>query len=135
MKGEIDIFCLAVVKITKLPQLIVGKEKMNKWGNIRKVMRVDLNLDDVTILVNEEKLRKSLFTKNEYTTTFRKTILNEIAREDESTTITVKDVPNEYLKQFIVSPNAVRTKSFVETINIDKEIKDSVFSNLNTEFA
>jgi len=133
MKGEIDVFCLAVVKTSQLPTIEVGKESFRRYVNSRKVMRTELNLSHVTILVNEEKLRKSLFTKVHYTATVRKNILDQIKKIDNQTTVVIKDVSDEYLKSFVVSPKTVRTNSFVEVMKIDSEIKDSVFSNLNAE--
>jgi len=134
MKGEIDVFCLAVVKLTKLPTISVTRENYRRYIHARKVMRTDIELKDVKILVNEEKLRTTLYTKTYYTSTIRRNILDQIAHLDKSTIMTIEDVSDEYLKSFVVSPNAVRTNSLVETLNFDREIKDSVFSNLNAEF-
>lgn len=133
MKGEIDIFCLAVVKTSQLPKVTVKKERYYRYANSRKIMRADLNLNHVTILVNEEKLRRFYFTKINYTATVRKNILNQIKQIDSQSTIVVKDVSDEYLKSFMMSPKTVRTNSLMETIEIGNEIKDSVFSNLNAE--
>jgi hypothetical protein len=134
MKGEIDVFCLAVVKLTKLPSISVKRETYRRYIHARKVMRSDIKLKDVKILVNEEKLRKTLYSKTYYTATIRRNILDQIKYLDNNTAITVEDVSDEYLKSFVVSPNTVRTNSLVETLNLNTEIKDSVFSNLNAEF-
>jgi hypothetical protein len=132
MKGEVDIFCLGVVKLSKLPNFKVNSRKSYYRYSSGQVMDLTLNLKDVTILVNEEKLRKTLFTKAVYTPTVRRTILDQIKREK---SLQVKDVSDEYLRSFMQSPNTVRTNSFVEAMTIDQKIKDSVFSNLNSEFA
>jgi len=133
MKGEIDIFCLAVVKTSQLPTITIQSERYYRYAHKRKVMRTELDLNHVTIFVNKEKLRKSIFAKTHYTATVRKNILDQIKKIDIGSTITVKDVSDEYLKSFMVSPKTVRTNSLVETMRIDNEIKDSVFSNLNAE--
>ena len=133
MKGEIDVFCLAVVKTSQLPMVKVSRERYYRYANHRKIMRVDLDLNHVTILVNQEKLRKTLFTNTHYTATVRRNILEQIRIADKNTTIVVKDVSDEYLRSFVVSPQAVRTNSLMETIKIGDEIKDGVFSNLNAE--
>ena len=132
MKGEIDIFCLGMVKLTELPTITVVKESYLRYVHKRKVMRTTLDLTKVKILVNKEKLRKSLFTKENYTTTVRKIILDQIKLADTQSAITVEDVSDEYLRSFIVSPNTVRTNSMTKVIQMNNEIKDSVFSNLNT---
>jgi hypothetical protein len=127
MKGEIDIFCLGVVSIKNLPNFTVMKERHYSQ---RKAMRITLDLTQVKILVNEEKLRKTLFTKTNYTATIRSNILRQIKTADDESKITVEDVSDEYLNSFTVGPKAVRTNSLVEAMQIGNEVKDSVFSNL-----
>ena len=127
MKGDVDIFCLGIVKLAHLPEF-------NIHGGVsryrRKSATIDLKMNEVIILVNEEKLRKTLYAKTYYTPTVRKKILDQITIADHTTSVTVKDVSNEYLESFLISPHTVRTNSLVETLKIDTEIKDSVFSNL-----
>ena len=75
MKAEMDIFCLAVVRASNLPQ--VGNT--NHQVRSRYVKRVSsinttIDLTKVKIFVSTEKLRKSLFMKECYTATIRSTI-------------------------------------------------------------
>jgi hypothetical protein len=132
MKGEIDLFCLAVVPVNHLPE--IGQVTHSVHSRYMKTLNsiyVKTDLTKVKLLVSTEKLRKSLFMKDRYTATIRTNILNQIKRLDTDSAITVEDVPDDYLNGFAISPNAVRTNSIVEIIQLDNEIKDSVFSNLN----
>ena len=131
MKGDLDVFCLGVIELAHLPQVKFNVPKQSRYVN-RRYMEVEMDLTKVKILVSEEKLRKSLFAKHYYTTTVRKELLHKIEKLNNDTAITVKDVPDDYIEKFIISPNTVRTKSMAKVIQIDNEIKDSVFSNLNT---
>ena len=134
MKGDVDLFCLAVVPSGHLPE--VGRVKHPVHSRyLREISSVytKVDLTKVKLLVSIEKLRKTLFMKDRYTATIRSTILKQIRDLETRTEITVEDVPDEYLNRFKVSPNAVRTNSIVEIIQLGNEIKDSVFSNLNKE--
>jgi hypothetical protein len=131
--GDVDIFCLGVVKISKLPEIkyIVHNYRSS---SMRYRTRIEINFDisAIKILISEEKLRKTLFTKKYYTGTIRNAILEKISKIETKYGIKVEDVSEDYLKNFMIRPNAVRTKSFVEIMELNKEIKDSVFPNLNT---
>jgi hypothetical protein len=138
MYGEPDIFCIGVVKPSKLPEL-----KLDGGGVVRKnrpfysrsgpSMEIIINPDDVTIFVSIDKLRKTLFMKECYTMTVRNEVLWQIKKleDDLSNKIKIVDVPDEYLTQFINFPEQIRTNSMIEAMRIEEEIKENVFSNLN----
>ena len=127
--GDVDIFCLGLVKVSGLPDIQFSKGS-SKWIR-RRVADVTFDPANVKILVSTEKLRKTLFTKTHYTATVRKTILNELERAKRYYKITLEDVPEDYIEKFVIRPNSVRTNSIVEVMQLNNEIKDSVFSNLN----
>ena len=135
MRGDIDIFCLAVTKVSELPEFGVSKKQRYYGYRKGKLMNIEVDLSKVTILVNEEKLRKTLFTKTRYTASVRRRILDQLDYEKAHSSITIKDVSDEYLTKFTESPNAIRTNSFVESHTLEQDIKSSVFSNLNRELA
>lgn len=131
MKSDIDIFCLGVIKLTDLSHIgLEAKNKKYKYSGNEKWMDINLDLNKVKILINEEKLNKSRFMKDHYTATVRQELLLRIHRLTGTTKITTKDVSDDYLEKFVISPNTVRTNSMVKVIQMSNEIKDSVFSNL-----
>jgi len=127
MVGELDVFCLGVVKTSHLPQVDF---KSNVRHNRRSV-DINIHAPSVKILVSTEKLRKTLFTKTHYTGTVRRTILDEIRMIEDKYKIVVEDVSEDYIEKFMIRPHTVRTNSVVKIIEMDTEIKNSVFSNLN----
>ena len=134
MKAELDIFCLGVVKISRLPQVEwLPKQRVGRYVNRRNIIQITYEMKDVKILVSEEKLRKSLFMKHNYTATVRTNILNQIKRNQTTFPLTVEDVSDDYLEGFVIRPNTVRTNSLSKVMAMSNEIKDGVFSNLNVE--
>jgi len=133
MKAELDIFCLGIVKLSRLPQVkwIVQKQ-YRRYVKRNPLVEITYDMRDVKILVSEEKLRKSNFMKDNYTATIRTNLLNKIKQFQISYPLTVEDVSDDYLEEFVIRPNTVRTNSLGEVITMSNEIKDSVFSNLNT---
>lgn len=139
MYGTPDIFCLAVVKFSKLPKFSTKYDDGRYYS--RRITRksinttkVDVNTSDVTILISKEKLRKAKFAKEKYTITARNEILYQISRLERlyKGTIRFEDVPDEYLRNFYSLPEGIRTNSIVETMQIESAIKEEVFSNLNS---
>lgn len=136
MYGEPDIFCLAVINTSKIPD-IEFTTKFNdgryRYSKTMHTTQVELNTEDITILVSKEKLRKAKYSKENYSITARNEILFSLRRLAlDFKGIKCLDVSDEYLRNFYSMPEGIRTNSLVETMRIESEIKDSVFSNLNS---
>lgn len=129
MYGQPDIFCLGVVKPSKLP--IIKRNIISKYS-YRNYSDVTFNSEDVTILVSIEKLRKAKFQKEKYTSTVRNEILFQLDKLQLDYNVKVEDVPEEYLKNFCSMPEGVDSTSIVETMQMETAIKERVFSNLNS---
>lgn len=137
MYGHPDIFCLGVVKNSKLPEFTTQfNDGRYGYSRVRKPMTIstlEVNTDDVTILVSKEKLRKTKFTRENYSPTCRNEILYSLRRlERDNPGIKIEDVSEEYLRNFYSFPKSIRTNSLMETMEIEQNIKESVFSNLNS---
>lgn len=135
--GIPDIFCIGVVKTSKLPKFSTrhtDSRYFNSRKNAIQSSKVEVNTSDVTILISKEKLRKAKFAKENYTITARNEILYQLNRLDRlyGDTIKFKDVSDEYLRNFYTFPESIRTNSIVETMQIEQSIKEEVFSNLNS---
>lgn len=123
--NDVDIFCLGVTKISKLPKL----NFINRTGSLN----FEIDEKDLKILVSKEKLRKSIFIKKNYTATVRRMILNQI-EELQATGVVVEDVSDEYIESFLDKPKYVKTNSITKIMRIDQEIKDSVCSEILSNF-
>jgi len=128
MYGNPDVFCIGVIRPVHLPKITVMKSRYSFQG--RRQIVADVDMKNVTILVSIEKLRKTKFLKEHYSLTARDAIIRNINTIVRDHNVTVKDVPDEYLKNFYSIPEGIRTNSIVETLNIENEIKSNVFSNL-----
>ncbi len=134
MKADLDIFCLGVTKLPYLPEVKIEKSHNSYMRRRdRKSIHIDLDLTKMKIFISEEKLRKPSFLNQFYTATVRKEILYRINNFRRDKNVIIEDVSDDYLERFVTRPKTVRTNSFAEAIKIDKEIKDSVFSNLKME--
>jgi len=124
--GITDVFCLGVVKVSNLPIITIHKRTFN--SNIF----FDIDLSSLKILVSKEKLRRTAFTNENYSRTVRTEILKCLdsfrSRHEE---ISIEDVSEDYMESFIVSSKCIKTNSISKIVQIDNEIKNSVFTKLN----
>jgi len=134
MKGDVDIFCLGVIELAHLPELIYGgtKSKYRRYRSSSSHVTIKFDVSKVKILLNIDKLRRAQFCKDNYSVTVRSTLLGKIKRLRADLKITVEEISDEEIERFAISPNAVRTNSIVEILELKDRLRDSVFSNLNT---
>jgi hypothetical protein len=134
MRADVDVFCLGVVKVSKLPEVKwLSNQKVRRYVYPRNVMQITYEMKDVKILISKEKLRKSLFMKHYYTATVRSNILKQITLNRKNFPLTTEDVSDDYLDGFVIRPHTVRTNSLGKVVTMSNEIKNSVFTNLNAE--
>ena len=134
MRADVDVFCLGVVKISRLPRVEwLSNQRIGRYVHSKNIMQITYEMSDVKILISKEKLRKSLFMKHNYTATVRSNILKQITINRKNFPLTTEDVSDDYLDGFVIRPNTVRTNSLGKVVTMTNEIKNSVFSNLNAE--
>jgi hypothetical protein len=132
MKGNVDIFCLGVIDVKHLPEVKHDSQARGRYIRRSNVIEINFDPTKAKILLNIDKLRKAQFCKEVYSVTVRSRLLEEIKKVRRSGEIVVEEVSNEEIERFAVSPNAVRTNSIVEILQLKDRLRDSVFSNLNT---
>ena len=129
MCGEVDVFCIGVVKTNKLPKLTFQDSQLRY---VSGRVKIELDPEDVTILISKEKLRKTKYVKEYYTITLRNEILWQLDKLTRHQGVKIEDVPDEYLRNFYSFPESFGTNSVVEMMKIETEIKNGVFSNINS---
>ena len=132
MVGMVDVFCLGIVKITDLPNVTsINPKTYYVRKKPRTSITTKINKESMKIIVSKEKLRRTTFTTDNYTKTFRTAIIHELERAKRMWGITIEDVPDDYIQEFLRQPHAYATSSITETMQIDSQIKEEVFSKLN----
>lgn len=115
-----DIFVLAVVDRNYL-----NRKKFDDSETVK------FNRKKVTLLVSNEKVWKNdKFMKEHYSVGLRKKI-KEFLISAESQGYTIKVVPDSYLNDFIRSGVDLETKSLTKVAEIERDVKNALFNNLN----
>jgi len=115
-----DIFVLAVVNRNYL-----NNKKFDDSSIIK------FNRKKVTLLVSNEKVWKNdKFMKEYYSPVLRREI-KKFLISAESKGYTIKVVPDSYLDDFIRSGVDLETKSLTKVAEIERDVKNALFNNLN----
>jgi hypothetical protein len=87
----------------------------------------------ITLLVSDKVWKNGSYCKQTYSTTIRKYIIDFI-KSSENQGMTIKVVPHDYLNHFIDSEGVkLKTNSLLKVKEIEHEVKDAFFSNLNIQ--
>jgi hypothetical protein len=115
-----DIFVLAVVDRNYL-----NRKKFDDSDTVK------FNRKKVTLLVSNEKVWKNdKFMKEHYSPVLRKEI-KKFLISAESGGYTIRVVPDSYLNDFIRSGVDLQTKSLTKVAEIERDVKNALFNNLN----
>ena len=115
-----DIFVLAVVDRNYL-----NRKKFDDSNTVK------FNRKKVTLLVSNEKVWKNdKFMKEHYSSVLRKKI-KKFLISAESQGYTIRVVPDSYLDDFIRSGVDLQTKSLTKVAEIERDVKNALFNNLN----
>lgn len=92
---------------------------------------LNFNKKKITLLVSKEKIWKNgKYCKEKYTGSLRTYILNFL-KQSEAEGMTIRVVPDSYLEQFIITGIPLQTNSLMKIKEIEKEVKNAVFTNIN----
>lgn len=117
--NPVDVFIFAMVKPSD-----IGKIKVN-----RNHFEFDSSM--ITLFVSEEKYANKKFLDNNYNKTVAKYLRQNINTFIKHHDIKVEIVSDNILKQYYTNPFSIENNSVFELMEIDKQIKEKVFSNIN----
>lgn len=115
--------------------LILGTVDRNylKRKDLKSVEYFVFDRKKITLLVSEKVWKNDSYCKQNYSTVLRKYIINFV-KSCEFQGMTIKVVPHEYLNRFIDSYGIrLKTNSLLKVKEIEHEVKDVFFSNLNIQ--
>lgn len=128
VRAEYDIFFIAAIRKPYTYNYEINHDTLSSRGTILKVKE-----DDLVILVNEEKFHKNKsFISQNYSSTFRKITMNNL-KYGHYSQIKRKVVSNDYLENFIVRGELLKTKSLSEIVSIQSRIIDQTINSLHLQ--
>lgn len=128
VRAEYDIFFIAAIRKPYTYNYEITHNTLTSRGAILKVKE-----DDLVILVNEEKFHKNnSFISQNYSSTFRKIAMNNLKYGCYSQ-IKRKVVSNDYLKNFIIRGELLKTRSLSEIVSIESRIIDQTINSLHLQ--
>lgn len=121
VSNPVDVFILAMVKVSD-----IGKINLNGEGN-----HIEFDSNLITLFVSEEKYHKTEFLEEHYNKTVAMHLRTEVSKFSKKHGMKIEVVPDSILKQYYTNPYSIKTNSIFEIMEIDKQVKEKVFSNIS----
>lgn len=121
VRNPIDVFILAVIKASDFSKVRI----------VNQMFEIDSSL--ITLFISEEKYQNRAYLDENYNKTvakyLRKSVLETVRNHEMKTEV----VSDEVLKQYYKSVFTIENNSVFELMEIDKQIKERVLSNVNSK--
>ena len=117
--NPVDVFVLAMIKPSD-----VNKIETNRYY-------VEFDSSIITLYVSEEKWKKRMFLEENYNKTLVKYLRSSVKRFTDDFGVKTEVVPDEMLATYYRNPHSIENNSISEIMEIDKQIKDKVFSKIS----
>lgn len=117
--NPVDVFVLGMIKITDLDSINTNEDC------------IKIDPSKIILCVSQEKWKNRDFLKNNYNGTLSNYMRSSVKKFKDEFGVKVEVVPDEILKTYYRNPHSIESSSLSEIMEIDKQIKDKVFSNIN----
>ena len=119
LANPIDVFVLAMINPRDFVKININAHN------------IEIDSSMITLFVSEEKYHNKKYLDENYNKTVAKYLRQQINDFTQHYGVKVEIVPDAILKQYYTNPYSVETNSIFEIMEIDKRVKERVFSTID----